>query len=362
VTETSNGPSDGAVDEPVLFSIHRADLPTYLAFAETHQHVFFSKALRAWVSLDPEMSIGLIRDRRLAAVGTEAPLAAFAKRFGCPMPAMILAAGHIPAMLEGNAHASVRRSLAIILADKRDALATAMSRLAEMHVRPLYEENEIDLVAAVLVPLTASVFGTVLGVGSSMAAGRFAGARIFDRFASLAALREAEAEMAETLADIRRKLGEDCLEAAVGARLALNVLGRDTIVGTFGAGLIRLIPSADPVRLDAIEYPEGLPDTGVPFVERVAREEFGFRGNLIRSGDRFRLYLRGLLGGEDRDPRQLFGVGHHACLGRQLSLDLWGCLTAALSAIPRSARLVDIAYEDDNFFNIPRSVRLGLSS
>jgi cytochrome P450 len=358
----SNPPSEVAVDEPVLFSIHRADLPTYLAFAKTQPYAFFSKSLRAWVSLDPETSIGLIRDRRLAAVGTEGPLAAFAERFGCPMPAMIFAAGHIPAMLEGDAHASARRSLAIILADKRDALATAMSRLAEMHVRPLYEENEIDLLAAVLTPLTASVFGTILRVGSSKAAGRFAGARIFDRFASLAALREAEIEMAETLADIRRKLEEDCPEAAVGGHLALNVLGRDTIVGTFAAGLIRLIPSADAIRLDAIEYPTGLPDTGVPFVERVAREEFEFHGNVIRSGDRFRLYLRGLLDGEDRDPRQLFGVGHHACLGRQLSLDLWGSLTAALSAIPRSARLVDVAHEEDNFFNIPRSVRLGLSS
>ena len=344
---------EAASDEVALFAIHRAELATYLAFAKAHAQIFFSSALRSWVCFDPTTSIGLLRDHRLAVVGTVAPLTAFAERFGCPVPAMIVAGQHIPAMLEGEAHARARRALAVILAEKREALAAAMPAVVERHVRPLRDLSEVDLVADVLAPLSSAIFREILGIGEDDANTRFKGGRIFDRFLSLAAIREAEVSMTTALTAIVAGLGDEALESEAGSRLALSVLGRDTITGTFAVGLVDLIPASAAVRLDAIAYPSFPGDTGVPFVERIVQKDIVLHDTPIPAGGRIRIYLRGLLAEAISDPRQLFGVGHHACLGRQLSLDLWACLIGALATISREARRLEVAIRGRQFLQHP---------
>lgn len=350
------------VDSAALLAIHNASPAEYREFVAACPPVFFAAALRCWVVMEPTISLALLRDRRLAAYSTAAPLAAFAERFDRPMPAMILAARHIPAMLEGAAHAQARSRLARALAETRAALAAAIPSAIADHVRPLRTADEVDLVADILAPLASTVFGAIPGLRTTTAHERFDGGRIFDRFSSIDALLRAERAMSETLSRISSDLGEDWSEEEAGTRLALNVLGRDTIVGTFAAGLVQLIPGTRPIRLDSIDFPETPPDTGVPFVERSAGEDFDLDGVSIRTGDRFRLYLRGIAFDTDHDKRLIFGAGHHACLGRPLSLDLWAALGRELATVPRSAQIAGLEFGDDNFFRIPKRVRVVLTS
>jgi cytochrome P450 len=78
------------------------------------------------------------------------------------------------------------------------------------------------------------------------------------------------------------------------------------------------------IWLNEIDYPAAPPATGVLFVERIVPEPFEYQGATFRQGERIRILLQSFqYSGNQADRMRMFGAAIHACLGRQLSLEVW---------------------------------------
>ena len=69
------------------------------------------------------------------------------------------------------------------------------------------------------------------------------------------------------------------------------MLGYDSIVGSLGGSILHVLEQAPGERLCDISYPETMPRTGVPYVERFASIDCRLGDADIKKGDRIRLYL-----------------------------------------------------------------------
>ena len=124
-------------------------------------------------------------------------------------------------------------------------------------------------------------------------------------------------------------------------RLALAVLGRDALLGTLSESLYSIIAANEGRRLDEITYPPIPPETGVPYIERVAVKPIRDGETLFKAGDRLGLYLQAFAySTHGRYQPRIFGVGSHVCLGKPFALDLWRGITRALSEIELYAEVV----------------------
>ena len=70
--------------------------------------------------------------------------------------------------------------------------------------------------------------------------------------------------------------------------------------------------------------------------------------------------MQGFAYSADPDDRaRIFGAGVHACLGRQMSVDLWREVVGRLARMRASVEVVDHALRDDNYvFTCPARLAL----
>ena len=88
------------------------------------------------------------------------------------------------------------------------------------------------------------------------------------------------------------------------------------MLGTLGESLRHAFETHNGSRLNGIPFADNPPETGVPYLARIAAEDFEFGGAAIRKGDRFRVILQTSAYSEDsRQQGRIFGAGSHACLG-----------------------------------------------
>jgi hypothetical protein len=165
-------------------------------------------------------------------------------------------------------------------------------------------------------------------------------------------------------AAIFSKLGPSTSDDAVGLRLALAILGRDTLLGTLGESLYSIFAGNQGRRLNEINYPQIPPETGVPYIERIVVKPFCDHETHFKTGDRLRIYLQAFVHSTTpHDQGKIFGVGGHLCLGKALSMDLWNGITRVLTKIPLYADIVfhDLR-RDDYVFLCPSRLDLRLRS
>ena len=68
------------------------------------------------------------------------------------------------------------------------------------------------------------------------------------------------------------------------------ILGRDTLLGTLGESLYCILSTNQGRRLNEISYPQTPPETGVPYIERIAVKSFCDQEVQFNTGDRLRIY------------------------------------------------------------------------
>jgi hypothetical protein len=106
------------------------------------------------------------------------------------------------------------------------------------------------------------------------------------------------------------------------------------------------------------------PETGVPFIERIAINDFSDQGTRFNAGDGLRIYYQAFAYSDSPLERpKIFGVGSHLCMGKNLSLDLWREMTSALGKIPLYADIASHEWRtDDYIFLCPSQLRVRLHS
>jgi hypothetical protein len=257
---------------------------------------------------------------------------------------------YIPLCLHAGDHVKARHLVAEHLAAQKDRISAWLANDLPVHLRVLDQEGDVELVRDMLEPIVFGAFEVVTDVPAPVARSCKATSVLFDKASGPRKRRRAEDDVARLRAAIRSKLGPDASADAVGVRLALAVVGRDSFLGTLGASLHHVLTANQGRRLDEIDYPQTPPETGVPFVERIAVQSFDDADTRFKTGDRIRLYLQSFAyTNSARDRGRIFGVGSHLCPGKSLSIAVWGAMTRRLRQIPLHADVTSYAVRTDDY-------------
>ena len=326
--------------------------------------IVYSAAVGSWVVTAPRDIAALLKRRDLRESPTDGieKHLELEKTLGRSFPNIIFLFRYLPLSLEGPKHRTVRRRMADLLGSKRDEISAVAPELVEKYFAALNRVGEVDVMKQVIEPLIVDIMVILTGVDVSGHPEFSRVNSIFDRLIG-ARKRLQQEEAAGTLrALIREKIGPDASDEDEGVIASYLILGRDSLGGSLGESLYRLFAANQGVRLDAIAYPPTPNETGVPYVERIADRDFEHDGTSFRAGDRIRLQMQSFAYAETvTDKQRIFGVGVHACLGKRLSLEVWGLIVAALRTKRTTLEVIDYAARDWDFvFTYPQTIRVAV--
>ena len=324
--------------------------------------VTFDKSLRSWVVIDPALAIEALSDDRFAVVDYAAATRALAEAGGVPLDNAAFALRHIPIASDGATHVENRRSAGQHLAAQRQDIERAVSDAVARNLSAFERPGELEVVGEVLIPLVNEIIGAIVGVEISPDEPASDTSRVFDRLLGLRRHQEIDRKIGNDRKRLRQQMWPNLSQSDQGTRLALWVLGYDATLGTLGESLRYCFETANGERLNAIAFPSNPPETGVPYLARIATEDCRLGGEAIRKGDRLRVILQ--TSAYSEDPKQqgrIFGAGAHACLGRPLSLEIWRLITEQLGTINLRLDYLDSALRDhDHLFACPEYLRVRL--
>jgi cytochrome P450 len=330
-------------------TLHRS--PDRRAYYETAAaEPVFDPVTKAWIVKNPAACERILNSPDVRPDNFAENYAVLEKHLGLDFSNTKAALRYIPLCLHAEDHVKTRRLIAAHLAAEKDRLSAWVTNNLPSHLKVLEQEGEIELVRDVLEPLVFDVMEIVTDVPAPVARRCKTTSVLFDKASGPRKRQRAEAEVAQLHDIIRSKLGPDASDDAVGVRLALAVVGRDSFLGTLGASLHHVLTANQGRRLDEIDYPPTPPETGVPFVERIAVQSFEDVDTRFKTGDRIRLYLQSFAyTGSVRDRARIFGQGSHLCPGKSLSLAVWGAITKRLAQIPLHADVTSYAVRTDDY-------------
>ena len=254
-------------------------------------------------------------------------------RMGIDCSSLIEILNYVAIANEGKRHAEIRKSLARVIAAQASSTKEAAAKTVTEIVPVLCREGQsVDLVREIIRPACDTLFEHLLGIPMPSHDG-ISASQIFDLYLSLNRRKEIISQagvMLETYTE-----AQSSLNTAPGYATSLRMLGYDSIVGSLGGSILYALEGAPGKRLCDISYPEALPRTGVPYVERFAATDCRFGDAAIKQGDRIRLYLDpGAQRGHTNNGECNFGRGRHSCLGEDLSSWLWRALTDEVAQLP----------------------------
>lgn len=233
---------------------------------------------------------------------------------------IIYAAANIPLCIKGQEHVESRKRLAkIVGARSKTIRAELPSRVAE-HMSRLKTPGRHDMMQDVIIPLVDAVFTDLVECEFEFDQENPM-ARIFSNSMGVAKRRRLQKGLKELRASFHEQLNTED-ETAVGDRMALTILGHDATIGCLGRSLHAYFSGSDKEKLTCPAEPT---HTGVPFTFRMAQEDAGVDGFDFAEGDIARNAMLLLEEDDTKDSRmKYFGTGAHTCLGKPITLQLWG--------------------------------------
>ena len=319
--------------------------------------IFFNQKLNQWIVFKPELVIELLRDNRLLVPQIITSIEGLEARYRRKFPNLLFVARWTPLLMEGPVHRDIRRGLADMMTEGRARTTAALPDLMQRYVQPLGEKDHAEWMDACLVPLVKDLFCHMCNCPVSVPFPKLVLSRIFDRFVSLAALDAIEEQVALLRQEIRKRSGtaDEDLE---GAKVALFILGRDSLLGTLATSLLFILRQNLDRPFADIEFPDYVPETGVAIAERVAEQDLTVASVTIAAGQRVRLFFQPMSDASSTVGKQnLFGTGAHSCLGRPISLDVWRALCKTIRSFPQRLSSIACDYETNNIFVVPRHLR-----
>lgn len=317
---------------------------------------YYDKASRAWIVADPEACRELLSRAELYPAPAIEHYRNMPGELGERFRSVAFAFENIPLSMHGERHAAARRAASEMIAANRDAVHDWVRDGLPRHVQAFARSGRVELMAEVIRPMVRELIGAIAGVNLPPDAPLESVSKVFDKSISMGRREALERDMRRLEGLIRDSLGAGASEAEVGMRLGLVVVGNDATVGTFGESLVKLLRDNDGVSLDKIDYPKMPHQTAVPFVERIAAAPVRAAGLDLAPGDRVRVVLLTFAQEPPDQHHRFFGAGPHACLGRPVSIELWGAMCARLGKLTSTVRVIDYQLaQDDYVFNVAKT-------
>lgn len=315
---------------------------------------FYDRAARAWIVVEPDRCRELLSAPGLLPAPALEHYRNMPSGFGEAFASVAFAFEHIPLSMYGERHAEARRRASTWIAARHQAIHAWAAASLPGHLEAFARPGRVELMAAVIRPLVRGLFATLVAVDLPGHLALDDVSLVFDKSIGMSRRVRLEVDMAALEAHLRDRMGPAASDDEVGMRLGLLVVGKDALVGTLAESLANLLEAHAGQPLGSIAFPKLPQRTAVPFVERIAMTALQAGGLDLAEGDRGRIVLQTYGQGPAAEHHRFFGAGAHACLGRPLSIELWGAIAARLATL--STRVEVCRYElplDSYVFNVP---------
>lgn len=283
--------------------------------------------------------------------------AEIADRLGFDVSEIVRITKHIPLCLRGADHQDSRKRLASLIASRAEITKDIIDSVLPDLIAKLLAPGRRDVMQTFVFPLVDALMTVMVDARVTFEPDTMV-SRIFSQSIGVAKRRRMNAEIGALRKQIEIQRPE-LSEIEVGDRVALCILGTDTLRGTLGCSLHHIFADEN-ARVPADEtYP---PCTGVPYIDREAIVPVRVEDHDYKEAATFRAWLKGFEGfNESAARRRFFGFGSHTCLGRKLSLEIWRTISAGIKQNACSIRVVTFTKRRDDVFSIPQTFEIEVS-
>jgi hypothetical protein len=336
------------------FELHMAPQRPAL-FASLPEKVWLeTDFLRVWVVAEPQICVDVLRSPAMGMPDLLAVVDMVEARLGQPLQHVRTANAYLPALLEGPAHADLRKVLAKFLAEGLKRIDKLLPGLVKDALMPLRSSGVVDLYGEVVKPLVANVISELIGQKLTPEVQDLKLIDIFPFNKSPAKLRQLNADYGAALSFLAQSTSDP---TEMACKLCCLTFGIDSLTMTMVENI--LMACAERTGEGAAVLPEYPVETGVPMSFRRVREDCTFGPYRFLAGDTLRVQLQPL-GYSDQPELKagIFGAGMHSCVGRQLSLKLWEHLARAFNELGLRADLLAYDVAVSHFIAQYRSVKI----
>lgn len=274
---------------------------------------------------------------------------ALAQRLGIDLSAVTFALTHVPLALNGPEHRRKRAAIGRAIRDGQRELIPHLPTLVETHFGPLARPGDVDVMDRCVTPFITAALARLTGCDPKTDMSMVS--RIFSQSIGVSQRKRMQAQIAALRAELSEKYPND--DEAVGERIALLALGRDALVGTIALSLLKHLQDLSGAPLSSCPMAATPTRTGVPYIDRSAREGARFDGHDLAEGEQVRCQLASLEEAPKLEASRFFGAGAHVCLGRPISMTLFAEIADYLSAVNTHIDVLDFALRKDDVFRLP---------
>jgi hypothetical protein len=320
--------------------------------------IAWSDDLSSWVCADPKTVRSLLRLSELRVIDFRNVYGTLTKKLDLDFSPTTKVLDFVALGLNGQEHREVRKDETLYLKEVASLAVEAFDASIAGSLQSLMDgRSKICLAQEVVSPAVAKMFFVISGI-EAFAKEEPSLSLIFDRMLSLNRRRKINSRINELLAKLEQsESGKDA-----SMRVSLQVVGADSIFGALTQSLAIILEHNEGRMLSEIDWPCEVPETAVPYVDRIATTDFELGGANVKAGDRVRIYVQALKNDPNMAPAELFGIGAHICLGKAISMRTWKSLTLRLSRIDTKLNVVEHSMRRPDFlFNAPSSLKVSIS-
>jgi cytochrome P450 len=263
----------------------------------------------------------------------------------------------LPVFLENESHARIRKILGPFLSAKLRDIEPKLPGIIGGLLDGLPRGGEADLLSGFLVPLTREVFSILVERELTDEVMGLALGRMFDAKQTLAALSRLDQMMQRAIAflDTKSSADDDFI-----CRLNCIIFGIDNVMSTLAENIMVAFQASNgvtPAKLPA--YPA---EVMLSSTIRHAIKPTEIAGHRVEPSDLIRIHLAPFAYSTDKALNAaVFGLGRHACIGKQLSLSIWKHLVEQFNSRKLAGTVTAFESDSTHSFHVARTLKVTIT-
>lgn len=327
------------------------------AFENREPKIWWENAIfQTLVIADPAVVADIMRNPNFVLPDILSLTREIARRYSVPLLRVQESMKILPLLLEGDQHMRLRKILGPFLSTRLRDIEPGLPGMITALLDGLPPRGEADLIPELVEPLIREVFSRLVGRQLTDEIMSFTLVSIFEGRHNLASL----SRLDHMLDRVSRFLEQDSGgEDDFICRMCCLVFGVDNMLSTLAENLAASFQASNgeaPAQLPP--YPtEGM----IASVYRQALHPTEIAGHAVLPSTLVRLQLAPLGYSEDKSiTAAMFGVGRHACIGKQISLSVWKHLSEQINARRISGRITGYTCNPTHTFNFVKTLRIAI--
>lgn len=356
---STSAPPDAELADRISFLTFHRDEARHEVYPSPPRPIY-DEASKTWMVTDPFEAIEILGEPGLVAVPVS--FNGLAGRFNVNLDDVTRVSTHVPLYLEGTAHETARRRITERVVSRRGAIRSWVEADLAGYFAPLGRPGKVEVMSEVVTPMVYGFLAAFVGVDLRRAPPIDLASLVFDGAITL----RRRLAVFEQLRSLGEYLGAEIPDASQDEIDLLRVtlmFGKDPLIASFGESVKWMVEHHPGMAFADMTYPDSLPQTGVPFVERLATQRIS-RGDVVfEPGDRLRLFVQGFGYLEDLTKlHRYFGARSHVCPGRPMSIELWKFVSGILAGFSTRPSVARYEVRRDNYiFTGPSLLELDLA-